>query len=287
MKVYNLEEFATKYKLKDIYGAYAAHFSVNGEESDSFSGFDTSEYNIFHCMAEERTLFTKLLLVHEGSCRMRLQENNAEQSIQLSAHNLLITTPHEVAHIEQLSADFKAEAILVDENFAKQVQRYQLDDTKYKSIADIFHFVCDIVRHQHINKVEMIRSMFNVLKLIIDELPYEQCSVTRDLGHKKEVYEVFLHHLYRNYRKERQIRFYADLMNVSTAYLSRLVKEISGSTINEHATSLVYKEICNLLTQTDMTMGEIADHLNFSDQSAMTNFFKQHSGMTPLAYRNR
>ena len=77
------------------------------------------------------------------------------------------------------------------------------------------------------------------------------------------------------------------MMNVSTAYLSRLVKEISGSTINEHATSLVYKEICNLLTQTDMTMGEIANHLNFSDQSAMTNFFKQHSGMTPLAYRNR
>ena len=35
-----MEEFATKYKLKDIYGAYAAHFSVNGEESDSFSGFD-------------------------------------------------------------------------------------------------------------------------------------------------------------------------------------------------------------------------------------------------------
>ena len=104
---------------------------------------------------------------------------------------------------------------------------------------------------------------------------------------KKEVYEVFLHHLYRNYRKERQIRFYADKLNVSPAYLSRLVKEISGSTINEHATSLVYKEICNLLTQTDMTMGEIADHLNFSDQSAMTNFFKQRSGMTPLAYRNR
>lgn len=124
MKVYNLEEFATKYKLKDIYGAYAAHFSVNGEDSDSFSGFDTSEYNIFHCMAEEHTLFTKLLLVHEGSCRMRLQENNAEQSTQLSAHNLLITTPHEVAHIEQLSTDFKAEAILVDENFAKQVQHY-------------------------------------------------------------------------------------------------------------------------------------------------------------------
>ena len=42
-----------------------------------------------------------------------------------------------------------------------------------------------------------------------------------------------------------------------------------------------------MLTQTDMTMGEIADHLNFSDQSALTNFFKLRSGMTPIAYRNR
>lgn len=133
----------------------------------------------------------------------------------------------------------------------------------------------------------MIKSMFNVLKLIIDELPYEQCCITHDLGHKKEVYEIFLHHLYRNFRKERQIRFYADKLNVSTAYLSRLVKEISGSTVNDHVSSLLYKEICNLLKQSDMTMGEIADSLHFSDQNALSNFFKLRSGMSPLAYRNQ
>ena len=65
------------------------------------------------------------------------------------------------------------------------------------------------------------------------------------------------------------------------------MKEISGTTVNDHVTTLVYKEICNLLKQSDMTMGEIADELSFSDQSAMTNFFKQRSGMTPLAYRNK
>lgn len=151
--------------------------------------------------------------------------------------------------------DFEAECILVDEHFTDQPTRYQPSPEKMKSIADIFHFVRDIVRHQHINKIEMIKSMFNVLKLIIEELPYEQCSVSNDLGHKKEVYEIFLHHLYRFFRKERQIRFYADKQNVSAAYLSRLVREISGSTVNEHVTSLVYKEICNLLTQSDMTMG--------------------------------
>lgn len=271
-KVYNLEEFATKYHIKDIYGAYAAYFSVSG----------------FNSMVKERTLFTKILLVKQGSCRMLLQQTiGDEQSIQLVAKDLLIITPKEVADVAEISKDFQAESILVDETFADHATRYQLTDEKDKSITDTFHFIRDIVRRQHINKVEMIRSMFNVLKLIIEELPYEDCSVTHDLGHKKQVYEIFLHHLYRNFRKERQIRFYADKLNVSPAYLSRLVKEISGSTINEHATSLVYKEICNLLTQTDMSMGEIAAYLNFSDQSAMTNFFKQRSGMSPLAYRNK
>lgn len=178
MKVYNLEEFATKYNLKDIYGAYAAHFYVNGEEGDCFSDFDTYEDDSFCSMFAERTLFTKLLLVQRGSCLLQLHEDDAEQSVQLTAHDMLITTPKEVASVSSFSADFEAEGILVDESFAKQAQRYQLNDTKYKSISDIFHFVCDIVRHQHINKIEMIRSMFNVLRLIIDELPYEQCSVS-------------------------------------------------------------------------------------------------------------
>lgn len=238
-------------------------------------------------MMAERTLFTKLFLVKQGNCRLNILVANTRQELVLAANDFLIVTPQETACIKETSHDFKAESILVDESFAKQAQRYQLNDVKYKSIYDIFHFVRDIVRHQHINKVEMIRSMFNVLKLIIDELPYEQCSVSHDLGHKKEVYEVFLHHLYRHFRKERQIRFYADKLNVSAPYISRLVKEISGSTVYDHVSSLIYKEICNLLTQTDMTMGEIADQLSFSDQSAMTNFFKQRSGMTPLAYRNR
>lgn len=164
---------------------------------------------------------------------------------------------------------------------------YHLTEEKHKSVSDVFNIIHNIVRHQHINKVEMIQSMFNVLRLILEELPYEERSISHDFKHKKEVYEIFLHHLYRNFRKERQIRFYASNMNVSTAYLSRLVKEISGSTINEHVTSLIYKEACNLLSHSSMSIGEIADALSFSDQSALTNFFKMRAGMTPLAYRNK
>lgn len=239
-------------------------------------------------MAYERTLFTKLVLVTRGNINMGYFSKVLKPIIPTGRFrqvNCWSSRPSMSLLFRDVGG-FEAECILVDEEITADVV-YQLSDDKQKAAIDIFHMIRDIVRHQHIYKVEMIQSMVNVLKLLVSELPYENVSVTRDLRHKKEVYEIFLHLLYRHFKTERQIRFYADKLNVSAPYLSRMIKDISGTTVNDHITSLLYKEICNLLKQSDMTMGEIADHLHFSDQSAMTNFFKMRAGMTPLAYRNQ
>lgn len=279
-QIYNLEEFANKYQLTDIFGAYAAYFSVGFTHP---TGVDVLHH--FKEMVQQRTLFTKLLLIRKGTATVVINEQDERKT--LNADSLLVMTSRHVINEIELTPDFKAECVLVDTDMVDANTIYHLTEEKHKSVSDVFNIIHNIVRHQHINKIEMIQSMFNVLRLILEELPYEERSISHDFKHKKEVYEIFLHHLYRNFRKERQIRFYASNMNVSTAYLSRLVKEISGSTINEHVTSLIYKEACNLLSHSDMSIGEIADALNFSDQSALTNFFKMRAGMTPLAYRNK
>lgn len=279
-QIYNLEEFANQYQLTDIFGAYAAYFSVGLTLP---TGVDVLHH--FKEMVQQRTLFTKLLLIRKGTATVVISEQDERKT--LNADSLLVMTSRHVINEIELTPDFEAECVLVDTDMVNENTIYHLTEEKHKSVSDVFNIIHNIVRHQHINKVEMIQSMFNVLRLILEELPYEERSISHDFKHKKEVYEIFLHHLYRNFRKERQIRFYASKMNVSTAYLSRLVKEISGSTINEHVTSLVYKEACNLLSHSDMSIGEIADALSFSDQSALTNFFKMRAGMTPLAYRNK
>lgn len=279
-QIYNLEEFANKYQLTDIFGAYAAYFSVGFTQP---TGVDVLHH--FKEMVQQRTLFTKLLLIRKGTATVVINEQDERKT--LNADSLLVMTSRHVINEIELTPDFEAECVLVDTDMVDENTIYHLTEEKHKSVSDVFNIIHNIVRHQHINKVEMILSMFNVLRLILEELPYEERSISHDFKHKKEVYEIFLHHLYRNFRKERQIRFYASNMNVSTAYLSRLVKEISGSTINEHVTSLIYKEACNLLSHSDMSIGEIADALSFSDQSALTNFFKMRAGMTPLAYRNK
>ncbi len=279
-QIYNLEEFANKYQLTDIFGAYAAYISVGFTLP---TGVDVLHH--FKEMVQQRTLFTKLLLIRKGTATVVINEQDERKT--LNADSLLVMTSRHVINEIELTPDFKAECVLVDTDMVDENTIYHLTEEKHKSVSDVFNIIHNIVRHQHINKVEMIQSMLNVLRLILEELPNEERSISHDFKHKKEVYEIFLHHLYRNFRKERQIRFYASNMNVSTAYLSRLVKEISGSTINEHVTSLIYKEACNLLSHSDMSIGEIADALSFSDQSALTNFFKMRAGMTPLAYRNK
>lgn len=279
-QIYNLEEFANKYQLTDIFGAYAAYLSVGFTLP---TGVDVLHH--FKEMVQQRTLFTKLLLIRKGTATVVISEQDERKT--LNADSLLVMTSRHVINEIELTPDFEAECVLVDTDMVNENTIYHLTEEKHKSVSDVFNIIHNIVRHQHINKVEMIQSMFNVLRLILEELPYEERFISHDFKHKKEVYEIFLHHLYRNFRKERQIRFYASNMNVSTAYLSRLVKEISGSTINEHVTSLIYKEACNLLSHSDMSIGEIADALSFSDQSALTNFFKMRAGMTPLAYRNK
>lgn len=279
-QIYNLEEFANRYQLTDIFGAYAAYISVGLTLP---TGVDVLHH--FKEMVQQRTLFTKLLLIRKGTATVVISDQDEKKT--LNADSLLVMTSRHVINEIELSPDFEAECVLVDTDMVEENTIYHLTEEKHKSVSDVFNIIHNIVRHQHINKVEMIQSMFNVLRLILEGLPYEERSISHDFKHKKEVYEIFLHHLYRNFRQERQIRFYASKMNVSTAYLSRLVKEISGSTINEHVTSLIYKEACNLLSHSDMSIGEIADALSFSDQSALTNFFKMRAGMSPLAYRNK
>ena len=88
-----------------------------------------------------------------------------------------------------------------------------------------------------------------------------------------------------HFKQERQISFYANHLSISSTYLSRIVKEVSGNTVNGYLQNFLYTEACKLLRMTDLTMGEIAEELHFSDQAAFSNFFKQRAGISPKAYR--
>ena len=64
-------------------------------------------------------------------------------------------------------------------------------------------------------------------------------------------------------------------------------KQVSGSTPKELIDNVVVAEIKVMLRYTDLTVQQIAYHLNISSESFLCRFFRRMTGFTPLEYRNK
>ncbi|WP_161622692.1 helix-turn-helix domain-containing protein [Cesiribacter andamanensis] len=80
---------------------------------------------------------------------------------------------------------------------------------------------------------------------------------------------------------------YAGQLQLSTAYLSRLVQEASG----EPAAALIRRRLLlearRRLLYSPQTNAEIGYALGFSDASNFNRFFKKAEGCTPKEFRSR
>lgn len=140
-QIYNLEEFANKYQLTDIFGAYAAYLSVGFTLP---TGVDVLHH--FKEMVQQRTLFTKLLLIRKGTATVVISEQDERKT--LNADSLLVMTSRHVINEIELSPDFKAECVLVDTDMVDENTIYHLTEEKHKSVSDVFNIIHNIVRHQ-------------------------------------------------------------------------------------------------------------------------------------------
>ncbi|UYW02326.1 helix-turn-helix domain-containing protein [Flavobacterium agricola] len=103
---------------------------------------------------------------------------------------------------------------------------------------------------------------------------------------REDVYfQQFLTLILKHYKTEHLVQFYADHIHITSHYLTQIVKKLTGQTVSDFIFDLLYSEARQLLKQPDLTVQEIADILNFSDQSAFGKFFKRKSGMSPLSFR--
>lgn len=102
---------------------------------------------------------------------------------------------------------------------------------------------------------------------------------------REEIMAKFLIQVSENFRRERQVNFYADQLCITPKHLSAVVKEISGRTAGEWIDNYVIMEAKVLLTSTDYTIQEIATMLNFPNQSFFGKYFKHHTGASPSEYR--
>lgn len=100
------------------------------------------------------------------------------------------------------------------------------------------------------------------------------------------LYSEFMELLSGNFKMEREVRFYADKLCVTSKYLSQIVKELTGRTASDFIEDYVITESKALLYSTSKTIQQISDELHFPSQSFFGKYFKRIVGMSPKEYRN-
>ena len=83
----------------------------------------------------------------------------------------------------------------------------------------------------------------------------------------------------------RSVGFYAGQLNLTPKYLTTIIRKTSGRTAVQWIDDYVVLEAKNLLKYSTMSIQEISYYLNFPNQSFFGKYFKNHTGMTPTAYR--
>ena len=87
--------------------------------------------------------------------------------------------------------------------------------------------------------------------------------------------------------RNRLVEYYADRLNITSKYLSTLVRNILGRTPTDVIKVVTMKEIERRLRYTDDSIKQISQTMNFPNTSFFGKYFKQHSGMTPNSYRKK
>ena len=282
----SLPQLAERYHIRDIFGGSVAYFPSKEAGRSDLRAYTNS----ISCH--------ELHLITAGAASVNMDGEHME----LRKGDLLLLHPFQPVDCS-FPDDAETEGLLLEDGFYQQLMQldggdaplmpkdgaepclYHLDAAQMAELSGIFQQIRRTIHYVHIYKVEMLRSLIHVCLLFISELPYDRSLIAPDLHHKQDMRKIFFFLARKHFRQERQIGFYADKLSITTTYLSRVVRELTGNTINNYLNNLAFEEACTLLRSSGMSIGEIAFSLGFGDQSAFTNFFKAHAGCTPKAYQ--
>lgn len=158
---------------------------------------------------------------------------------------------------------------------------------------------------------EMIQEYMSMIqsKLMMPKTPFKRAKVTsllqsmlseilefhytetdgteRPGSRKEEILSKFIIEVLQHFRAERSVSFYADRLCMTPKHLSAVCKEITSRTASELIDHYVIMEAKIMLSESDLTIQEIAMKLNFANQSFFGKYFKHLSGMSPSQFRKK
>ena len=268
---------------------YLISYAINGTDTAS------DELNL------ENGIY--IILVINGTATL----SGIGQQCHVTRHNLIILTPSLRGKLTHMSSNLEMKCMYIDSDYFdstagalplyNQLVRYHdkrrfpvipLEDAQADYLYDVMKLFSNHLSTFGLYRNSMQNSLCSFLLLQVTDLFCEKAhNVPVCIRRSNEIYRKFKRLSVDYYKTQHNIKFYAEQLNVSTTYLSRIVKQTSGRTVHAHLTELQLSEAKRLLECSVSDIKQIADTLGFSDQSAFGKFFVKQTGVSPLRFRLR
>lgn len=139
----------------------------------------------------------------------------------------------------------------------------------------------------HLFHAETMRRALELLILdLYDVHARMQQNTQQSYTQSHHILRKFITHLQTGmYRQNRQVEYYASLLNITAKYLSEACVAASGHNASFWIDRFTSQEIGRLLQDNRLTLQDIAYRFRFSSVNYLTRYVKRTLGMTPSAYR--
>lgn len=226
------------------------------------------------------------------------------QQLTLHPDDIYMYSPGQPVTIVSASADYHGICLLADEHvtiesptvhdlvhiaYAPLVQLHEpkltLQHEDAQRLADKMYEIRDYLHSNHIYKTKILQMLYAVFLLDLQNAQ-DKAMPSRSVPPRvEELFIGFLRLLPHHFALHHDIGFYADQLNISTVYLSRIVRKVTGRTVVDYINHMLLMEAAWLLQTTDISIADIADRLHFADMSSFSRFFSRMKGVSPKAYR--
>lgn len=291
--MYNLQDYFNKFGKGHLNELW------NGKMACSF--FNGARTMTTNDMTESLNCYT-FTLITQGELTLL----NGNTKLSFSKDDIYTYYPGILLRIVAVSDDFEGISLLVDEQMARSAQAFRnllrasmvpisqfgssklsLASSDASRVKAVLMLISEYISHPMSLKNEILEMLYSVfINDLISIAAFEkaQLSISRQT---EEIFISFYALLQKNYIEHHNIGFYADALNITTTYLSRIEKSISGRTVIECIDEMLAVEATWLIKSTNLTVTQIADRLNFSTAAAFDKFYKRMRGSSPSELRKR
>ena len=145
--------------------------------------------------------------------------------------------------------------------------------------------IISYLHSDHIYKSEVLRMLYSIFLLDLQNAQQRAIVHRQTPQRVEEIFIGFIRLLPRYFVEHHDIAFYADRLHISTVYLSRVVRQVTGRTVVDYINQMLLLEASFLLQTSQMSITQIADHLHFADAPSFSKFFSRLKGVSPKDYR--